>query len=46
MVISTSKSDTMLKKCLGSGKTAVISIDRMIEQFIIDPTTTTPQRDC
>ncbi len=46
MVVSTNKADTMLKKCLGNNQTVVISIDKMIDQFIIDPTTTTPQRDC
>lgn len=45
MIIATSKSDTMLRKSLGRGQTSVIAINKMIEQFALDPTITEPKRD-
>lgn len=45
MIISTNKSDTMMKRALGKGKTAIIAIDKMIDQFALDPTVNTPVRD-
>lgn len=46
MIVSTNKSDTMLKRAFEKGKTSVMSIDRMIEQFSLDPTITDPVREC
>lgn len=46
MIISTNKSDTMLKRCLDRNQSIVISIEKMIEQFVLDPTTCTPPRTC
>lgn len=45
MIISTKSSDTMLRKCFGKGKTAIVSFDKMLDQFGIDPTLTQPVRD-
>lgn len=45
MIISTTKSDTMLKRSIGKNKTSIIAIDKMIEQFALDPTVTNPVRD-
>lgn len=45
MIISTNKSDTMLKRSLGKDKTVVIAIDKMLDQFALDPTMTAPSRD-
>lgn len=45
MIISTTKSDTMLKRSIGKNKTSIIAIDKMIEQFALDPTVTNPIRD-
>ena len=45
MIISTTKSDTMLKRSVGRNKTSIIAIDKMIEQFSLDPTVTNPVRD-
>lgn len=46
MIISTSKSDVLLKRIFDKGKTSIIAIDRMIEQFSIDPMVTNPPREC
>lgn len=45
MIISTTKSDTMLKRSVGKGKTSIIAIDKMIDQFTLDPKVTNPVRD-
>ena len=45
MIISTNKSDTMLKRSLGKNQTSIIAIDKMIEQFSLDPQVTNPVRD-
>lgn len=45
MVISTNKSDALLKRSLGKNQVSVISVDKMIDQFRLDPTITTPVRD-
>lgn len=45
MIIATSKSDTMLKKAVGKGQTSIISIQKMLDQFALDPTITEPKRD-
>mgnify|MGYP002623897114 CR=1 FL=1 len=46
MIISTSKSDIMLKRAFDKGKTSIISIDRMLEQFSLDPAVAEPVREC
>ncbi len=46
MIISTSKSDVMLRRVFDKGKTSIIAVDRMIEQFSIDPMVTNPPREC
>lgn len=45
MIIATSKSDAMLKKSLGRGQVTTTTLDRMCEQFKLDPTTAKPARD-
>jgi hypothetical protein len=44
MIISTSKSDMMLKRSLGKDKTVVIAIGKMLDQFALDPTVMNPPR--
>lgn len=38
MIVSTSKSDTMLRRAFDKQKTVVISIDKMLDQLMLDPT--------
>lgn len=45
MIIATSKADAMLKRSLGRGQVTTTTLQRMCEQFKIDPTTATPVRD-
>lgn len=45
MILATSRSDVMLKKSLGKGQTTTTTLERMCEQFKLDPTTATPVRD-
>ena len=45
MIISTTKSDALLKRALGKNQVSVISVEKMIDQFSLDPTITTPVRD-
>ena len=45
MILATSRSDVMLKKSLGKGQTITTTLERMCEQFKLDPTTATPVRD-
>lgn len=45
MIISTNKSDAILKRALGKNQVSVISVEKMIDQFSLDPTITTPVRD-
>lgn len=45
MIISTNRSDTMMKRALGKGQTSIIDINRMIDQFALDPSLNTPVRD-
>lgn len=45
MILATSRSDVMLKKSLGKGQTTITTLERMCEQFKLDPTTATPVRD-
>lgn len=45
MIISTNKSDMMLKRSLGKDKTVIIAIDKMLDQFALDPTMMNPKRD-
>ena len=33
MIISTSKSDTMLRRALGKNRTTIITIEKMIDQL-------------
>lgn len=44
MIISTNKSDMMLKRSLGKDKTIIIAIDKMLDQFSLDPTMMNPPR--
>lgn len=44
MIISTNKSDMMLKRSLGKDKTVIIAIDKMLDQFALDPTMMNPPR--
>lgn len=44
VIVSTSKSDTMLKRTFDRKMTSVISIERMLEQFALDPTIDEPSR--
>lgn len=46
MIIVTSKSDTMMKKVFSRDDVSIIAIDRMIEQFSLDPTMANPVRQC
>lgn len=46
MIVSTNKSDTMLRRTFEKNKTSVMAIERMIEQFSLDPTITDPVREC
>lgn len=47
MIICTNKSDTLVKRAFPEkGKCTAISIDKMIAQFALDPTITTPVREC
>lgn len=45
MIIATSKADAMLKRSLGRGQVMTTTLDRMCEQFKLDPTTAKPARD-
>lgn len=45
MIIVTNKSDALLKRALGKGQTSIITIDKMLDQFPLDPTITEPRRD-
>lgn len=44
MIVCTSKADTMLKKCMGKNDVAVIAVDKMFDQFKLDPMVMNPQR--
>ena len=37
MIVSTNKSDTMLQRALGKDSVAIVAIDKMIQQFSLDP---------
>ena len=45
MIISTSKSDTMLRRVLKKDQTSIITIDKMIDQFSLDPELTNPAKE-
>lgn len=45
MIVSTSKSDAIIRKALGKKKSIIISFDKMIEQFSVDPELAKPKRD-
>ena len=45
MIIATNKADAMLRRSLGKGQTTTTTLERMCEQFKLDPTTATPVRD-
>lgn len=45
MIITTNKSDTMMKRALGKNQALIIAIDKMIDQFSLDPTLNNPPRD-
>lgn len=45
MIVSTSKSDAIIRKALGKKKSTIISFDKMIEQFSVDPELAKPKRD-
>ncbi len=45
MIVSTSKSDALIRKALGKKKSTIISFDKMIEQFAVDPEIAKPKRD-
>lgn len=45
MIVSTNKADTMLKKSVDKKDVAIIAIDKMLEQFLLDPTTMKPVRN-
>ena len=45
MIVSTSKSDAIIRKALGKKKSTIISFDKMLEQFAVDPETAKPKRD-
>lgn len=44
MIVCTNKADTMLKKCMGKNDVAIIAVDRMLDQFKLDPTVMNPVR--
>ena len=45
MVICTQKASAILTRALGRGQSSVIAIDKMLDQFSIDPNITSPKRD-
>lgn len=45
MIVSTSKSDAIIRKALGKKKSTIISFDKMVEQFAVDPILAKPKRD-
>lgn len=45
MIISTSKADMMVKRCIGKGQSAINSIDKMLDQFALDPRVSVPPCD-
>lgn len=45
MIIATSKSDALLKRALGRNQTTTTTLERMCDQFKIDPTTAKPARE-
>lgn len=45
MIISTSKSDAMLKRTLGKNQVSVISIEKIVDQLGLDPNITNPVKD-
>ena len=45
MIISTSKSDTMLRRALGKNRTTIITIEKMIDQLALDPELTNPPKE-
>ena len=44
VIVSTSKSDAVLKRVFGKGMVSIIAIERMLDQFSLDPTVTNPVR--
>lgn len=45
MIYGSSNADTMLKRSLGKGQTVTTTLEKMCEQFRLDPTMTNPVRD-
>lgn len=45
MIVSTKTSGAIIRRAFGKNYTTIISFDKMIEQFAIDPTTANPTRD-
>lgn len=45
MIVATNRSDAILKRALGKGNAVITTLDRMCEQFKIDPTIASPARD-
>lgn len=45
MVIITSKADSIIKRTIGNGKSLILSPDKMIDQFKLDPTIMNPPHD-
>lgn len=45
MIIATNKADALLRRSLGKGQCTVTTLERMCEQFKLDPAATTPARD-
>lgn len=46
MITVTGKGDAICRRAIGKGSSATISFNKMIEQFVIDPMTMTPRREC
>ena len=45
MIVSTKSASALIRRTVGQGKNAIVSIDAMIDQFAVDPLVTKPRRD-
>ena len=45
MIVSTKNASALIRRTVGQGKNSIISIDAMIDQFAVDPTTSSPKKD-